>query len=113
MRAVLNPGLSGPARIVSLLGDPRGAIGVRAAPRLSPSRGLPALSGAYGGFVAAALYGKNIPTAPPRIRRIDERSLSYGLGGPEAPYPVYEFSHGRCRLEYPGHNPFLHVPPYY
>lgn len=61
----------------------------------------------------STVYGKNIPTAPPMKRLIDERSLSYGLGGPEAPYPVYQFSGYRTRLEYPKHNSFLHVPPYY
>lgn len=50
--------------------------------------------------------GKNIPTAPPRRRKIDLRSLSFGLGGPEQPYPVYQFSGYRCKLEYPRHNPF-------
>lgn len=63
--------------------------------------------------MASPIYGVNIPTAPPRKRLIDERSLSYGLGGPEQPYPVYEFSGCRVKLEYPKHNPFLHVPPYY
>lgn len=57
--------------------------------------------------------GRNIPTAPPTRRKIDERSLSFGLGGPEQPYEVYQFSGYRVRLEYPGHNPFLHVPPFY
>jgi len=55
----------------------------------------------------------NIPIAKPSKRTIDLRSMSYGLSGPEQPYPVYQFSHGRSRWEYPGHNPFLHVSPYY
>jgi hypothetical protein len=55
----------------------------------------------------------NIPVAKPSRRTIDIRSLSYGLSGPEQPYPVYQMSHGQARFEYPGHNPFLHVPPYY
>lgn len=57
--------------------------------------------------------GVNIPTAPPTKRRIDIRSLSYGLAGPEQPYPVYQFAGGRAKLEYPQHNPFLHTSPYY
>lgn len=57
--------------------------------------------------------GTNIPTAPPRKRTIDVRSLSYGLSGPEQPYPVYQFSGYRIKIERPGHNPFAHVPPYY
>ncbi len=61
----------------------------------------------------ATPYGTNIPTAPPSRRTIDIRSLSYGLGGPEQPYPVYQFAGGRAKWEYPGHNPFLHTPPYY
>jgi hypothetical protein len=52
------------------------------------------------------LYGKNIPLAKPQRRIIDDRSLVYGLSGKEQPYPVYQFSHGRARWEYPGHNPF-------
>lgn len=58
-------------------------------------------------------YGTNIPTARPTIRKIDMRSLSYGIGGPEQPYPAYQFSQGRVKPEYPRHNPFLHVPPFY
>lgn len=50
--------------------------------------------------------GRNIPTARPTIRKIDIRSLSYGMAGPEQPYPVYQFAGGRTRLEYPGHDPF-------
>ncbi len=57
--------------------------------------------------------GTNIPTAKPTLRKIDMRSLSYGLSGAEQPYPVYQMAGGRARLEYPRHNPFLHVPPYY
>jgi hypothetical protein len=55
----------------------------------------------------------NIPIAKPSRRTIDLRSLSFGLAGPEEPYPVYQFSHGQARWERPGHNPFKHVPPYY
>jgi len=57
--------------------------------------------------------GTNIPTAAPARKTIDLRSLSYGVSGPEQPYPVYQFSGWRNKIEYPGHNPFLHVPPYY
>ena len=56
---------------------------------------------------------QNIPQSKPTKRVIDIRSLSYGLSGQEQPYPVYQFSHGHARWEYPGHNPFLHIPPYY
>lgn len=58
-------------------------------------------------------YGTNIPKAAPQRKTIDLRSLSFGVSGPERPYPVYQFSGGRDRLEYPGHNPFRHIPPYY
>lgn len=51
-------------------------------------------------------YGKNIPTARPQKRVVDDRSLSYALAGPEQPYPVYQFSYGRVKIERPGHNPF-------
>lgn len=47
-----------------------------------------------------------IPKAPPVRKTIDLRSLSYGLSGPEQPYPVYQFSGYATRWEYPGHNPF-------
>jgi len=50
--------------------------------------------------------GRNIPTACPTVRKIDIRSLSYGMSGAEGPYPVYQFAGGRARLEYPRHNPF-------
>ena len=63
--------------------------------------------------VSPKLYGNNIPTTSPAKRTIDLRSLNYGLAGPETPYPVYQFSGYRVRWEWPGHNPFLHVPPYY
>jgi len=66
-----------------------------------------------GDTVALPYPGKNIPTARPSIRKVDIRSLSIGLGGPELPYPSYQFAGGRAKLEYPRHNPFLHVPPYY
>ena len=56
--------------------------------------------------MALPTYGRNIPTARPRIRKIDLRSLSYGMSGSEQPYPVYQFAGGRARLEYPRHNPF-------
>jgi hypothetical protein len=49
---------------------------------------------------------KGIPQSKPSRRTMDVRSLSYGLSGPEQPYPVYQFSHGRARWENPGHNPF-------
>lgn len=54
-----------------------------------------------------------IPTAKPSRRTIDLRSLSFGLSGPIQPYPVYQFSGYRIKIEYDRHNPFLHVPPYY
>jgi len=57
--------------------------------------------------------GVNIPSSPPAKRVIDIRSLTYGLSGQEPPYPVYQFAQGRRRYEWPGHNPFAHVPPYY
>lgn len=59
-------------------------------------------------------YGTNIPKAKPTIRKIDMRSLAYGLSGGEQPYPTYQFAGGRARIEYPRHNPFgPHQPPYY
>lgn len=58
-------------------------------------------------------YGVNIPAAKPTKRVVDLRSLQYGLSGPEQPYPVYQFSGYRVKWEYPGHNPFAHVPPYF
>ncbi len=61
--------------------------------------------------MAGPTYGKNIPTARPSIRKVDIRSLSYGLGGPEEPYPVYQFAGGRAKLEYPRHNPFKNLQP--
>lgn len=61
--------------------------------------------------MAATLYGRNIPTARPTVRKVDMRSLSYGLGGPEQPYPVYQFAGGRNKLEYPKHNPFKGLDP--
>jgi hypothetical protein len=64
-------------------------------------------------MAAQALYGTNIPKAPPSRRSIDGRSLAYGASGQEPWYPVYQFSGYRIRWEQPGHNPFLHVPPYY
>lgn len=60
-----------------------------------------------------ANYGQNIPAARPQRRVVDLRSLQYGLSGPEQPYPVYQFSGYRIRWEYPKHNPFLHVPPFF
>ncbi len=51
-------------------------------------------------------YGTNIPTAKPQKRTVDDRSLVYALAGPEPPYPVYQFSYGRVKVEYPRHNPF-------
>lgn len=51
-------------------------------------------------------YGYNIPTARPRLRRIDLRSLVFGLAGAEQAYPVYQFSSGRSFYERPRHNPF-------
>jgi len=49
----------------------------------------------------------SIPTAAPRRRTIDLRSLDYGVSGPEQPYPVYQFSGYRIRWEWPDHNPFV------
>jgi hypothetical protein len=63
--------------------------------------------------MATAPPGTNIPKAAPSRRTVDMRSLTYGASGPEPPYPVYQFSGNRNRWEWPGHNPFLHVPPYY
>lgn len=57
--------------------------------------------------------GINIPAAAPSRRVMDMRSLAYGASGPEGPYPVYQFSGYRTKWEYPGHNPFLHVPPFF
>lgn len=55
-----------------------------------------------------------IPANRPTIRKIDMRSLAFGVAGPEQPYPVYQFSGYRTKIEYPGHNPFgPHQPPYY
>lgn len=64
-------------------------------------------------MAAQVLYGTGIPTAAPATRVIDMRSLAYGAAGQEPWYPVYQFSGGRTRWEQPGHNPFLHVPPYF
>jgi hypothetical protein len=50
-----------------------------------------------------------IPKSRPTKRIIDLRSLSYGLSGPVAPYPVYQFSEYRTKIEYDRHNPFLGV----
>lgn len=55
----------------------------------------------------------SIPSARPTKRIIDLRSLCYGLSGPVQPYPVYQFSEYRVKIEYDRHNPFLHVPPYF
>ena len=57
--------------------------------------------------------GPFIPGNRPFKRVIDIRSLAFGLSGPERPYPVYQFSGYRVKIERPGHNPFLHVPPFY
>ena len=52
-------------------------------------------------------YSNNLPNkAPPSKRIIDDRSLVFGLAGPEQPYPTYQFSGNRVRWEYPKHNPF-------
>lgn len=48
-----------------------------------------------------------IPTAKPTVRKIDIRSLSYGMSGPVAPYPVYRFSGYVDKIEYDRHNPFF------
>jgi hypothetical protein len=55
----------------------------------------------------------NIGGAAPSNRTIDMRSLDYGAAGPEQPYDVYRFSGHKVFWEFPDHNPFLHVPPYY
>jgi hypothetical protein len=52
------------------------------------------------------MSGPSIPAAKPSRRTIDLRSLAYGLSGPEQPYPVYQFSGYRVKIEYPNHNPF-------
>lgn len=62
---------------------------------------------------AQVLYGTNVPQAAPSKRTVDMRSLSYGAAGQEPWYPVYQFSGYRTRWEQPGHNPFLHIPPYF
>ena len=54
----------------------------------------------------SSVYGTNIPTAKPTKKVIDDRSLSHALSGPESPYPVYQFSFGRWKIERRGHNPF-------
>lgn len=59
------------------------------------------------------VYGPGIPGNKPATRAIDMRSLDYGASGPEQPYPVYQFSGYRTKWEYPDHDPFLHVPPYF
>ena len=51
----------------------------------------------------------SIPSSRPSTRKIDLRSLSYGLSGEVLPYPVYRFSGYRTRIEYDRHNPFLNV----
>lgn len=48
----------------------------------------------------------SIPKAKPTKRIIDARTLSHALAGPEPPYPVYQFSYGRWKVEHRGHNPF-------
>lgn len=64
-------------------------------------------------MAAQVLYGANIPKAAPARRAVDMRSLAWGAAGQEPWYPVYQFSGYRTRWEQPGHNPFLHVPPYF
>lgn len=46
----------------------------------------------------------------PRVRKISVRSATHALAGPEAPYPVYQFSN-RMFIERPGHNPFSGIAP--
>lgn len=43
----------------------------------------------------------------PKKRRISFKVLTYAVGGPEKPVPVYEFSRGKTRYERPKHNPFV------
>ena len=63
--------------------------------------------------MAASTKPVNVPSNAPAKRTIDMRSLDYGAAGPEQPYPVYQFSGYRTKWEYPGHNPFLHVAPFF
>ena len=42
----------------------------------------------------------------PTHRRISYKTLVYAAAGPELPYPVYQFSNGKTRVEKPKHNPF-------
>lgn len=44
-----------------------------------------------------------IPSARPSTRKIDIRSLSYGMSGPVQPYPVYQFSAYVYKIEYDRH----------
>lgn len=39
-------------------------------------------------------------------RKVNVKSLVLALDGQEQPYPVYQFSRGKRRLERPKHNPF-------
>jgi hypothetical protein len=41
----------------------------------------------------------------PTTKKISVKSASFHVSGPEAPYPVYQFSR-RSFVERPGHNPF-------
>jgi hypothetical protein len=39
-------------------------------------------------------------------RKTNMRSLVLAVAGPEQPYPVYQFSKDRRKIERPRHNPF-------
>lgn len=52
-----------------------------------------------------------IPNARPTTRKINLRALIYAVSGPEEPYPVYQFSAGRRKIERPQHNPFKNLAP--
>lgn len=52
------------------------------------------------------MAARRIPNQRPTHRKVSVRALSYALAGPEQPYPVYQFSQGRTKVELPRHNPF-------
>lgn len=47
-----------------------------------------------------------IPSAPPKTKQINGRSLVFALAGKEREYPVYRFSGRTYKYEKPKHNPF-------
>lgn len=52
------------------------------------------------------MAARRIPNQRPTHRKVSVRALSYALAGPEQPYPTYQFSQGRTKVELPKHNPF-------